>query len=110
MWKEELRNRVTFRHAEMGHLVERYTTNERLRSLSFQQAGGKFVTKDSFQAEHDGFCQRTNVIAGIILPLLPSVFANVTQVLISLETFLLRVAMLPDVRILARWDQNLQVW
>src|SRR6266498_5277605 len=34
-------------------------------------------------------------------------FANVTQVFISLEALLLRVAMLPDASILARWNQNL---
>jgi len=36
--------------------------------------------------------------------------ANVTQVLISLKTFFVRVRMLPDACILARRDQNLNLW
>src|SRR5512139_831272 len=46
------------------------------------------------------------MITGISLPLLSSIFANITQVFITLETFFLRIAMLPDASILARWDQN----
>lgn len=42
------------------------------------------------------------MVAGLLLPLLSSMLANVTQVFISLETFLFRAAMLPDMCILAR--------
>lgn len=71
----------------MGHALEYQTTDESLRGLYFQQAGREFVAKDGFQAEHDGFCQRANMVASIFLPLWSSVLANVTQVLIALEAF-----------------------
>src|SRR5215212_10588896 len=87
--KQELRNWITYWHTEIGYSVECQATNESLGRLSFQEASRKLVTKDSFQAKHDGFSQRANMVAKIILPLLPSMFANVTQVFISLETCLL---------------------
>src|SRR6266487_3534839 len=89
MWKQGLRNWITYWHTEIGYSVERQATNKSLGRLSFQPASRKLVTKDGFQAEHDGFSQRANMVARIILPLLPSMLANVTQVFISLETRLL---------------------
>jgi hypothetical protein len=55
--KQGLCDRVTFRHSERGHFVERQTTNESLRRLSFQETSRKLVTENGFQAEHDGFRQ-----------------------------------------------------
>ena len=63
VWQQDLRNWITIRHTQVGHSVERQATDHSLGGLSFQQASRALVPKDGFQSEHDGFCQRTNVVA-----------------------------------------------
>ena len=49
------------------------------------------------------------MIARIFLPGLASVLPNGAQILVSFETLGFGVAVFPDARILARWDQDLHI-
>jgi hypothetical protein len=46
------------------------------------------------------------MIARLLFPGFPSLLAEGTQILIAGEPFGVGIAMLPDVRILARWDED----
>lgn len=49
------------------------------------------------------------MIARSLFPSFSSRFANGTQILVSPEPFSFGIAMLPDERILARWDEHLGI-
>jgi len=57
-------------------------------------------------AKHCGVCQRTGMVTKDLFPILAPVLANITQIFISLVTLRLGIALLPDVRIFARRDQD----
>src|SRR5581483_1398536 len=108
--KDRSGNFVTFGHSQMCHVIERRTADKGLRPLGLNQTSGKLVTKDGFEAKNRCFCQRTDMISRCLFPILAPMFADVAQVLVSLETLRLGIAMFPDARILARWDQDFSVW
>lgn len=93
----------------MGHPVECGATNRGLGGLGFEQARRQVVTKDGLEAKHTGFGQRTHMITRSLFPGFPSELANGTQVLIALQSLSVHVAMLSDMSILARWDQDLDL-
>ena len=93
----------------MRHFVESGATNQCLCCLRFKQTCREVVAEDGFQAKHGGLRQGTDMIARILLPCLASVFTNGAQILVSFETLGFGVAVFPDARILARWDQDLHI-
>jgi hypothetical protein len=75
---EKLDHFVTLGHTQVHHFIESGTTNQSLSCLCFKQARREFVAKDSFQAKHGCFRQRTDMIARILLPFLTPIFTDGT--------------------------------
>jgi len=103
---DRLSNFITLRLARLRHAIERRTANQGLRGLCFQQPRRQLVTDYRCHPTQRRFRQRTHRIARLTLPALTPIVAQLTQGLVARETCGVRIAMLPDARIVRRRDAH----
>src|ERR1700750_505211 len=86
-------------HAQMRHRVQRSAPDQHLRRLPGEPPRTHSLSENRFHPKHLRLRQTAPVITDFPLPLLSAYTPDTPQVLITNQPLLLRVSMLPNLRI-----------
>ena len=100
---------VTVGHSQMRHPRQGRTTNQHLRRLPGKLPCAHPFAEDRFQAKHLGLSQAPPMIPDFLLPRFATYLADPPQVLISDQTLLFAVTVLPNPGILLRRDRRFRL-
>src|SRR5215213_1709279 len=95
---------ITVGHPQMRHLVQRRTSDQHLRRLPGKLPRTYTRSEYRFHSKHLRLSQTSPMITDLLLPRLAAHLPDSAQVLISNQSLLLTIAMLPYLRISARRD------
>jgi hypothetical protein len=90
----------------MGHAVEGGRTDKDFCGLRIVRACSQRVSEDGFEAKHAGFSETALVIARLSFPRCASDLPDAAQIGVTRMWVASPVAMLPDVRVSPRWNDD----